>query len=456
MTQLEVDTRLGKIRPLNVWTGIAVGKIHVPKLADSQMYSGVIQGLGYALYEQKQYDQATGFTLSSNLNDYRIPGIGDVPDIHIHYDEQGFAEVRGRRHWSIRIGHNWRRGICRQCCLSGHRLAPPGDADHAGSGRDRPEGDEMMLHLIQMPADLAGKKGEIRAGGTDLQDRYRLGVSAGPILDIYPLQQEMGCIEQNEDGTVSIGAWTTIAAVGQHPLITSKYGGLAKTANGLATPQIRRVASIGGNLLQRTRCWYFRHPALACTKKGDAQCGGRTGHHPNGVIFDRGGCAHPHPATLAIALLAYDATVQTNQRTLSIQELFGDGSDHSRDHLLADQELLTEIILPAPDAGEKSAYFRSIARFEAEWPTVECIVRLVIAEGTIRVARIGVGGVSQVPLRLPNVEAALVGQPAEPANLLQAAELAREGANPLPQAAWKIDILVGTLLQTLEMALAET
>lgn len=96
VTELEVDTRLGKIKPLNVWSGIAVGKIFVKELANSQMYSGVIQGLGYALYEQKQYDRKTGHTLSANLNDYRIPGIGDTPNIHIHYDEKGYEEIRGQ------------------------------------------------------------------------------------------------------------------------------------------------------------------------------------------------------------------------------------------------------------------------------------------------------------------------------------------------------------------------
>ena len=96
VTELEVDTRLGKIRPLNVWNAVAVGKIFVPHLANSQMYSGVIQGLGYALYEEKVYDLKTGHVLSSNLNDYRVPGIGDTPNIHIHYDQEGYEEVQGQ------------------------------------------------------------------------------------------------------------------------------------------------------------------------------------------------------------------------------------------------------------------------------------------------------------------------------------------------------------------------
>lgn len=95
VAEVEVDTKLGKVRPLNIWTGMACGKIHHKELADSQMYGGVIQGLGFALYEEKVIDPSSGATLSANMNDYRIPGIGDIPDIHIHYDEEGFEFVRG-------------------------------------------------------------------------------------------------------------------------------------------------------------------------------------------------------------------------------------------------------------------------------------------------------------------------------------------------------------------------
>ncbi|MCB8945658.1 MAG: FAD binding domain-containing protein [Ardenticatenaceae bacterium] len=309
-----------------------------------------------------------------------------------------------------------------------------------------------MLTLISKPEEIKGAVGEIRAGGTDLHDRYRLGVSSGPIIDIHKLPYTD--ITQNADGTTTIGAMVTIDEVGQNPITGEGYGALAKAANGLATPQIRWAASFGGSLLQRTRCWYYRHPQLTCTKKGDAVCGGRDGHHPNGVIFDHGGCAHPHPSTLATALLAYDATVKTTEREMPISGLYGDGSDHSRDHVLHQNEILTHVMLPAPIAGEKTAYFRSISRFEAEWPIVECVVRLVAADGIITAAGIGAGGISQIPMRLSNVEAALLGKPATKNTLEQAVQVAAEGANPLPQAAWKVEMLIGTLLTTLEMTLA--
>ena len=95
VAEVEVDTLLGKVRCTNLWTSVGVGKIRVPELAISQMYGGAIQGVGYALYEEKVIDQKTGNVLSSNLNDYRIPGIGDTPEIHVHFDEEGYEDVRG-------------------------------------------------------------------------------------------------------------------------------------------------------------------------------------------------------------------------------------------------------------------------------------------------------------------------------------------------------------------------
>ncbi|MEM7115079.1 MAG: FAD binding domain-containing protein [Chloroflexota bacterium] len=309
-----------------------------------------------------------------------------------------------------------------------------------------------MLTLLNNPQEIDGATGEIRAGGTDLHDRYRLGVSSGSIIDIHKL--DFGGFVTNDDASMTIGANVTIDDVGQHPAIQNGYGALAKGANGLATPQIRWAASFGGSLLQKTRCWYFRHPDLACTKKGDAVCGGRDGHHPNGVVFDKGSCAHHHASTNATALLIYNATVKTTEREMPIANLYGDGSAHDRDHMLNENEILTHITLPAPVAGEKTAYFRSISRFEAEWPIVECSIRLVVEDGTITDAGVGVGGVSQIPLRLRNVETALIGQPATQATLEAAAGVSAENANPLPQAAWKVEMMVGTILHTLELALA--
>ncbi|SFP61977.1 FAD binding domain-containing protein [Tranquillimonas alkanivorans] len=309
-----------------------------------------------------------------------------------------------------------------------------------------------MLTRLHTLAQASQADGEFRAGGTDLHDRLRSGVSDGPLVDIIGLPGLDG-IDRQDDGC-EIGALLSLDGLARNPDIVRDYPGLAQAAAGLATPQIRRAATVGGCLLQRTRCAYFRHPDLACTRKGDAACGGRKGVHDNGVIFDQGGCAHPHASSLGMALLAYDGRVRTTEREMSIADLYGGGSAHDRDHLLAPGELLTHVLLPPPAPGERAAYLRAISRAEAEWPIVESLVRLFVNNGTVTEARVAAGAVSQVPLRLHGVEAALVGRPAQAGTWGAAAARAGEGANPLPQAAWKVTMLERTVLTALEQAAA--
>src|SRR5439155_12137809 len=128
------------------------------------------------------------------------------------------------------------------------------------------------------------------------------------------------------DGSLRIGAFTTIAAIAADARIAAAYPGMAASAQGLATPQIRHLATLGGNLAQRSRCWYFRNPHIACLKKGGSDCPSRGGNHLYGVAFDLGPCVAPHPSPMATALLASDASVVTDQRTLTIAKLSGDGS----------------------------------------------------------------------------------------------------------------------------------
>jgi len=310
------------------------------------------------------------------------------------------------------------------------------------------------ITFIQSPAEILNTAGEVRAGGTDLQARRRTGIASGPLVDI---NRAVGLdqIEWDASGLVRIGTLVKIDTLARDALIRQHYPGLALAAAGLATPQIRLMGTVGGNLLQRTRCWYFRHPAFTCFKKGADTCPAREGHHELGVCFDRGPCIHPHPSTLGMALLAYDAQVEVQGSALqSVADLYGDGADPQRDHLLGEYELLTGVRLPAPVPSERAAYFRSISRAEAEWPLVEALVRLVLDENNlIQLARVSVGGVANIPLRLPQVEAALVGQAATPVICTHAAELAATGANPLPQTAYKVKLLVGTVLEALERAM---
>ncbi|HXO71086.1 MAG TPA: FAD binding domain-containing protein, partial [Bradyrhizobium sp.] len=291
---------------------------------------------------------------------------------------------------------------------------------------------------------------EFRAAGTDLSERRRSGVSQGPLIDIAAAPDTIG-IGWGADGAARIGAFTAIAAIAADARIAQAYPGLAAAALGLATPQVRHLATLGGNLAQRSRCWYFRNPHIACLKKGGTECPARAGNHLYSVAFDLGACVAPHPSTMAAALLAYEARVSTDRRSgLTIGELLGDGSNGAADHALAPGEMIRSIELPPPVPGERAFYKRAVSRSHAEWPLVEVCVRAVVSAGSFQFIRIAAGGIAPVPLRLSAAEAALQGTPASPANIANAARQATAGARPLPMTGYKLDLLRGVVHDLLE------
>jgi len=310
-----------------------------------------------------------------------------------------------------------------------------------------------MITIAKQMEQALQAEGEYRAGGTDLQARRRLGLSRGAIVDIRFLEGQDKLSWGVEDA-LSLGAMVTLHQVATDPKVRRLYPGLAQATGGLATPQIRHMATLGGALLQRTRCPYYRQPAFRCFKKGGDGCPARDGNNPNGVVFDLGPCVYPHPSTMGMVLLAYDAQFETHASGAHpVSNLYGDGSNPSHDHTLQPGELLTKVLLPPPLAGEKAAYLRAISRAEAEWPIVEVFVRLGVnrdaADGGITLARVAVGGVANIPMRLPGVEEALTGQPAIPETFQSAAARAAEGTNPLPQTGYKVELLVNTLAAAL-------
>ena len=283
---------------------------------------------------------------------------------------------------------------------------------------------------------------EFRAGATDLSERRRSGISRGAVIDLAPSPDTTGIV-WDADGAASLGAFVSIAAIATDPRVARAYPGLAAAAAGLATPQVRHAATLGGNLAQRSRCWYYRNPHFTCFKRGGSTCPSRDGNHLYGVAFDLGPCVAPHPSTLAAALLAYDATVTTDRRTLSISDLLGDGTSGRTDHTLEAGEIIQRVQLPPPVSGERAFYKRAIARSYAEWPLAEVVVRVVIEKGAFQVVRVAAGGVAPIPLRLSDVERSLAGGAASAAAIAEAAENAANGARPLPMTGYKLDLLKG-------------
>jgi xanthine dehydrogenase YagS FAD-binding subunit len=291
---------------------------------------------------------------------------------------------------------------------------------------------------------------EFRAAGTDLSERRRSGVSRGPLVDLVR-PSDTPDIAWDARGAARISAFTSIAAMAADPKLAAAYPGLTAAAAGLATPQIRHVATLGGNLAQRSRCWYYRDPHIACLKKGVSLCPAREGNHLYGVAFDLGPCVAPHPSTLAAALLAYDATVTTSLRQhLTMDQVLGDGSNGSADHALAPGEIIESIELGIPVANERALYRRAISRSYAEWPLVEVVVRAVIADGAFKLVRIVSGAIAPVPIRLLAAESAAQGAAANAATIAKAVAQSTLGAKPLAMTGYKLDLLRGLVQDLLE------
>ena len=292
---------------------------------------------------------------------------------------------------------------------------------------------------------------EFRAAGTDISERRRSGVSRGPLIDIAAAPDTIG-IEWGANGAARIGAFTTIAAIATDARIAAAYPGIAASALGLATPQIRHLATLGGNLAQRSRCWYFRDPHIACLKKGGSDCPARSGNHLYSVAFDLGPCVAPHPSTMAAALLAYDAKILTNQRRRAFDRRTAGRRfrrhRRQRARIRRNHPRLSNCLRRLQ--GERALYKRAISRSHAEWPLVEVCARAVVADGAFQFIRITAGGIAPVPLRLAASEAALHGKPANAVNIAEAAKLATAGASPLPMTGYKLDLLDGVVRDVLE------
>lgn len=297
-------------------------------------------------------------------------------------------------------------------------------------------------------AALDASGGRPRAGGTDLTALVQLRRAAGPFVDLHRVAALRGITWS--DGAAVLGAATTIADIAADPALRAAYPALTATAGALATPQIRAVATVGGNLLQRNRCAYFRNPRFDCHQTGGDSCPARAGDHHHGTVIDPGPCVAPHPSSLATALLCHDATIRLADGTeLALDELY-DAADPTRDHQLGDGRLLSAIALPPPVPGENGAYHRATGRAAAEWPLVEVAARASVADGVITHAAVAAGAVARTPVRLVEVEQALAGRPANEATLEEAVAAATARCAPLPQTGHKVTLLRATVREVLE------
>lgn len=301
----------------------------------------------------------------------------------------------------------------------------------------------------------AGRYGaRIHAGGTDLLGCLRDRVHGAETLVSITGLAELRGIKSGRDGGLRIGALTTIAEVAADPAIRGRYAGLAEAASQVASPQLRNQGTLGGNLCQKPRCWYYRGDFF-CLRKGGEMCYAAEGESQGHAIFGGDRCFAVHPSDTAAALAALGATVRivgpTGSRQLPVEQLFVPaGTNPQRETVLVPGEILTEVVLPPSAAGLRSSYRKVRARAVWDFALVGVALALRLDEGIVRQARAFLSGVAMVPWRHPGIEAALVGKPLDASSIAAASAAAGVGAEPLGKNAYKVELLRGLVTEELE------
>jgi len=308
-------------------------------------------------------------------------------------------------------------------------------------------------------ANTAQQGADVRfvAGGTTLLDLMKLNVETpARLIDInrLPLDQ----IEATPDGGLKIGATVRNADLAYHPVVQRDYALLSQAILSGASAQLRNMATTAGNLLQRTRCVYFRDTAMPCNKREPGTgCPAITGTNRTlAVLGTSEYCIATNPSDMCVAMAALEATihVQGTQGARAIP--FGDfhllpGSTPHRETVLEPGDLVTHVTLPPPVAGSRQFYLKLRDRASYEFALASAAVVITVAGGNVTRARVALGGVGTKPWRSPEAEAALVGKPANPANFRMAAEAAMRNAKPQSENGFKVELAKRCLAHALTM-----
>jgi xanthine dehydrogenase YagS FAD-binding subunit len=292
------------------------------------------------------------------------------------------------------------------------------------------------------------------AGGTSLVDLMKLEVlKPAELVDVNALP--LGKIEVTSDG-VQIGAMVRNSDAAYHPEIAARFPLLAEALLSGASAQLRNMATVGGNLLQRTRCYYFRDPATPCNKRQPGSgCGAMDGYNRNHAILGTSErCIAAHPSDMCVALVALDAVVHTRgpagERQIPMADLHLLPADHpERESVLQHGELIMTVTLPARPRMAQSRYLKVRDRASYAFALTSAAATLHVEGGKIREARLALGGVGTKPWRALEAERALVGQRPDPAAFARAAEAALADAHPRKHNAFKVELTRRTIVRTL-------
>jgi xanthine dehydrogenase YagS FAD-binding subunit len=300
------------------------------------------------------------------------------------------------------------------------------------------------------------------AGGTTLIDLMKLNVERPTTLvDINPLALDK--IEKLPGGGVRIGAMVRNSDLAHDATIQHEYPVLSQALLSGASPQLRNMATTGGNLLQRTRCYYFRDTAYACNKREPGSgCAALDGYNRiHAILGTSEHCIATHPSDMAVAMMALEATVHIRgpkeERAVPLNEFyFVPGSTPNRENVLAVGELITHVALPALASGTRSHYLKRRDRASYEFALASAAVVVQMQGSKLQRVRIALGGIGTKPWRSIEAEKALEGQDATDATFNSAAEAALRDAKPLRDNAFKVELAKRTLKRALKIAAQTT
>jgi len=297
----------------------------------------------------------------------------------------------------------------------------------------------------------------VKAGGVDLLDLMKNGIVApGKLVNIRNISGMRG-IHSTPQG-LNIGALTTLTEITEHPTIHAHYAILSDACGHAATPHIRNMATLGGNLLQQNRCWYFRSDDFACLKKGKDTCFAFDGLNQYHAIFDNGTCPSVAPSSAAVALLGLNASVELTsakrgKRTLALKDFYVTPEVNPMTRTVIEpDELLTAVIVPKPAAGTRSAYQKYGEKRSYDWAIADAGVVLEMDGNICRNAAIVMGAASPVVRRSPEAEAILKGKPITEASARAAGKAAMQGAQPLSMNGYKVQLFPVAIYRTILLA----
>ncbi len=297
-----------------------------------------------------------------------------------------------------------------------------------------------------------------KSGGVDVFDWIKEGLlKPQKIINIRNIPG-LDKISFNTKDGLRIGANVTLAELASNQEVKEKYMALHQAVNHAATPQLRNMSTLGGNIAQRNRCWYFRSAEHHCFRKAGDRCFARhseTGENENHAIIDNGSCVSVHASSISTALMAFNATVMISgedgkTKKISMDDFFvRAGQDIVMETILKSKEIITEIILPAPGKNTRSAYIKQVARESYDWSLGDVAVVMETSGNTCRSASIVLGAAAPVPFRSGQAEKAMEGKDINAQNAAAAAEAAMSVARPLSKNGYKVPLFKSIIKQAI-------